>query len=125
MISFKGRLSFLQYLLKKPHKWGMKAWVLADSASGYVGWKLYTGKDGDQRDCGLADRVVLDFGGRCEVEGEGVCDGQISIPVHHSFRGGDLVLVELHVGTARVFHQQSVMQLCIMERSSAVRKTAY
>ena len=31
MISFKGRLSFLQNLPKKPHKWGMKAWVLADS----------------------------------------------------------------------------------------------
>ena len=31
MISFKGRLSFLQYLPKKPNKWGMKAWVLADA----------------------------------------------------------------------------------------------
>ena len=46
MISFKGRLSFLQYLPKKPNKWGMKAWVLADSANGYTwGWRLYTGKE--------------------------------------------------------------------------------
>ena len=36
MISFKGRLSFLQYLPKKPHKWGMKAWVLADVQTGYT-----------------------------------------------------------------------------------------
>ena len=34
MIAFKGRLSFLQYLPKKPHKWGMKAWVLADATNG-------------------------------------------------------------------------------------------
>ena len=45
MISFKGRLSFLQYMPKKPTKWGMKAFVLADSRTGYVyNWKLYTGK---------------------------------------------------------------------------------
>ena len=43
---FKGRLAFLQYMPKKPHKWGMKAWVLADSANGYVwNWNLYTGKE--------------------------------------------------------------------------------
>ena len=36
MISFKGRLSFLQFLPKKPYKWGMKAWVLADSSNGYM-----------------------------------------------------------------------------------------
>ena len=28
MIGFKGRLSFLQYIPNKPHKWGLKAWVL-------------------------------------------------------------------------------------------------
>ena len=44
MIGFKGRLSFLQYLPKKPTKWGMKAFVLADSKNGYTyNWRLYTG----------------------------------------------------------------------------------
>ena len=44
MISFKRRLSWIQYMSKKPTKWGMKAWVLADSTNGYVyNWKLYTG----------------------------------------------------------------------------------
>ena len=28
MISYKGQLSFLQYLPKKPKRWGMKAWAL-------------------------------------------------------------------------------------------------
>ena len=44
MIGFKGRLSFLQYMPKKPTKWGMKAFVLADSKTGYTyNWRLYTG----------------------------------------------------------------------------------
>ena len=44
MISFKGRLGFLQYMPKKPVKWGMKAFVLAESKTGYVyNWRLYTG----------------------------------------------------------------------------------
>ena len=45
MIGYKGRLSFIQYLPNKPTKWGMKAFVLADSISAYTwGWKIYTGK---------------------------------------------------------------------------------
>jgi len=36
MISYKGRLSFVQYMPKKPHKWGLKAWVLADARNGYT-----------------------------------------------------------------------------------------
>lgn len=60
MIGFKGRLSFLQYMPKKPKKWGMKAWVLADSKTAYTwNWMLYTGKDNDAQRDSLATRVVL------------------------------------------------------------------
>ena len=46
MIGFKGRLWFIQYIPKKPTKWGMKAFVLADSLSGYTyNWKSYAGKN--------------------------------------------------------------------------------
>ena len=45
MIGFKGRLHFVQYMPDKPTKWGMKAFILADSPSGYMyNWRLYTGK---------------------------------------------------------------------------------
>ena len=45
MISYKGRLGFIQYMPKKPKKWGLKAFVLSDAQSGYVyNWYLYTGK---------------------------------------------------------------------------------
>lgn len=45
LIPFKGRTKLLQYIPNKPHKWGIKAWTLADSVSGYViNWQLYTCK---------------------------------------------------------------------------------
>ena len=45
MISYKGRIGFIQYMPKKPKKWGLKAFALSDSHSGYVyNWHLYTGK---------------------------------------------------------------------------------
>ena len=36
MIGTKARLSFIQYLPKKPQKWGVKMWVVADSDNAYV-----------------------------------------------------------------------------------------
>ena len=44
IIGFKGRLSWIQYMPKKPTKWGIKSWVLAESDTGYA-WNmsLYTG----------------------------------------------------------------------------------
>ena len=72
MIAFKGRLSFLQYLPKKPHKWGMKAWVLADAKTGYTwAWKLYTGKEGDRGDKGLAHGVTMELVDDERLQGKG------------------------------------------------------
>ena len=46
IIPFKGRTTLKQYMPDKPNKWGLKAWCLADAASGYVyNWKLYLGKE--------------------------------------------------------------------------------
>ena len=69
MISYKGHLSFLQYLPKEPHKWGMKAWVLAESKTGYTfNWSMYTGKNVD--DGGpLAKRVVLNLAEKLHHQG--------------------------------------------------------
>ena len=72
MIAFKGRLAFIQYLPKKPHKWGMKAWVLADASNGYTwGWKLYSGKEGDRVATGLAHDVVMELVRDDRLEGKG------------------------------------------------------
>jgi hypothetical protein len=45
IVSFKGRIWFLQYLPNKPNKWGMKAYSLADSVTGYTFNWMLAGKD--------------------------------------------------------------------------------
>ena len=60
--------------------------MLADSVNGYTwGWKLYTGKEGDQRDFGLVDKVVLDLVDDVRLQGKGfvvVTDNFYSSPSH-------------------------------------------
>ena len=61
MIAFKARLSFIQYMPKKPTKWGMKAFVLADSCTGYMyNWHLYTGMNNDHyyHQCVLQEKMT-------------------------------------------------------------------
>ena len=36
MIGTKSRISFRQYIKNKPKKWGVKVFILADSANGYI-----------------------------------------------------------------------------------------
>ena len=48
MIAFKGRLGWIQYMPKKPIKWGIKVFALCESSTGYtVRMKVYTGKEED------------------------------------------------------------------------------
>ena len=61
MIGFKGRLHFIQY--KKPTKWRMKAFVLADSSSGYTHtWRLYTGNNLDAAVKAVHMNIILWLG---------------------------------------------------------------
>ena len=63
VISFKGRVSFRQYLKGKPHPWGIKAYVLCESKSGYLQRAcIYYGRETeliDRDDLGQTPRVVL------------------------------------------------------------------
>ena len=65
MIGTRCRISFLQYLPKKPTKFGIKVWVNSESKTGYVvGFQVYIGaaaKDNDDTSRGLAHRVVMDL----------------------------------------------------------------
>ncbi|XP_065645587.1 piggyBac transposable element-derived protein 4-like [Hydra vulgaris] len=48
MIHFKERISFRQFIPSKRTKFGIKAWVMAESATGYISeFLIYTGKDID------------------------------------------------------------------------------
>ena len=59
MIRFQWRSSLKQYMPLKPTKRGIKVCVLGDSHNGYL-WKfeVYTGKQGDTVEKGLAAHVV-------------------------------------------------------------------
>ena len=63
VITFKGRVAFRQYLKGKPHPWGIKAYALSDSKSGYLYQVVvYYGKETilvDKPDFGHTVRVVL------------------------------------------------------------------
>ena len=62
VISFKGRVSFRQYLKGKPHPWGIKAFVLSDSKTGYLHRVcIYYGKETEliRDDLPHTARVVL------------------------------------------------------------------
>ena len=49
MIDTKCRISFIQYMPKKPKKFGIKIWAICEAGSGYVlGFQIYTGKTNGQ-----------------------------------------------------------------------------
>ena len=62
MIGTRCRVSFIQYMPKKPMKFGVKNWVLADSVMPFVcNFQIYTGKEEGTAEQGLASRVVFDL----------------------------------------------------------------
>ena len=62
MIPYKGRIYFRQYIPSKRARFGIKAFVLAESLSGYVSEiQLYTGARVDGREVDLASRVVREL----------------------------------------------------------------
>ncbi|XP_055958740.1 piggyBac transposable element-derived protein 4-like [Patella vulgata] len=62
MVKFKGRIGFRQYNPKKPTKWGMKLFTLADSNTSYM-WQqnLYVGADGRETELSKCAQHVLDL----------------------------------------------------------------
>ena len=62
MVGTRCRVVFLQYLPKKPTKFGIKVWINSEAKSGYVlNFQIYTGSEGKTKEKGLAYRVVMDL----------------------------------------------------------------
>jgi len=60
MIKFYGRLSWKQYMAKKPTKWGMKLWSLCDSVTGYcLKFDVYRGATDRKDNPSLSYRTVM------------------------------------------------------------------
>ena len=62
MVGTRCHVVFLQYLPKKPTKFGMKVWVNSEAKSGYVlNFQIYTGSESKAKEKGLGYRVVMDL----------------------------------------------------------------
>ena len=64
MIPFKGRLGIKQYIKSKPTKWGIKAFLLCDSATAYCyRFEIYIAKNSvfEGENLGLTTAVVLNL----------------------------------------------------------------
>ena len=64
MIRYKGRVFFRQYMPKKPIKWGIKVWTIADAKNGFISnFDVYLGKapPTEAAEHGLCTRVVLEL----------------------------------------------------------------
>ena len=60
VIGTKARLSFFQYMPKKPTKWGVKVWVCSDAETPYIhSFEVYTGKSDLGTEHGLVYNVVM------------------------------------------------------------------
>ena len=45
---FRGRINFRVYVKGKPHKYGIKFWMLCDAVTGLpINFEIYTGKSND------------------------------------------------------------------------------
>ena len=62
MIGIKCRVSVIQYMPKKPKKFGITFWALCEAATGYCcNFQVYTSKEDGSQEHGLANRVVTDL----------------------------------------------------------------
>lgn len=62
IVAYKGRASMIQYNPQKPHKWGIKAWVLSESKTGYMyNWEIYRGATAGRTEHGLSRTVVTNI----------------------------------------------------------------
>lgn len=64
MTPLRGRVGFRQFVAKKPSRFGIKVWAMADASNGYIlRQQIYTGKNVEQGTpkVGLGARVVLDL----------------------------------------------------------------
>ena len=85
MIGTKCRLSFIQYLPKKPVKWGIKVWVCSDARNGYIyTFSIYCGANSTDHSHpkGLSYGVVFKLLEHCLHKGYSVyMDNYYSSPV--------------------------------------------
>lgn len=67
---YRGRTKFTQYIPSKPAKYGIKIWWACDAKTKYpLQGKLYTGKEGEEREVNQGENVLLQFANRYKNSG--------------------------------------------------------
>ncbi|XP_057314098.1 piggyBac transposable element-derived protein 4-like isoform X1 [Hydractinia symbiolongicarpus] len=62
MIGMKSRVGFIQYMPKKPKKFGVKVWACCEAESSFcLKFQIYTGASDTGAEHGLSHRVVFDL----------------------------------------------------------------
>ena len=93
MIGTRCRLSFLQYMPKKPTRFGIKVWVIAEAKTGYVlDFSVYTGATDDKKTTNLGQKVVLKL--MEQYRGKGHC-----LFIDNFYTSPSLLLALLDQGT--------------------------
>ena len=78
IVGFKGRTYLKQYNPKKPHKWGLCVWSVADARTGYTyGWQVFAGKGHHVDDSGK--------GVSYDVIMNSLCDNDLLDKGHHVY----------------------------------------
>ena len=117
VITFKGCLSFQQYLKGKPNPRGIKAYVLADSRTGYRNRLLiYYGKETQLLDSPLPHtaKVVMTLATPCHNQG-------YDLYVNH-FHSSPLLATELSKGSRWLVQSSQAGEAC-PRKSPSDRKT--
>ena len=93
MIGTRCRISFLQYMPKKPTRFGIKVWVIAEAKTGYVlDFAVYTGAMDNDKKTPVGQKVVLML--MEQYQGKGHC-----LFVDNFYTSPDLLLQLLDKGT--------------------------
>lgn len=93
MVGTRCRIAFLQFMPKKPTRFGIKIWVNSEAKTGYVlKFEIYTGAHEGTREKGLSYRVVMEL--MEPFQGKGHC-----LFIDNFYTGPKLLLDLLERGT--------------------------
>ena len=96
LVPFRGRCSFKVYMPKKPDKYGIKIWTMADATNSYLcNAQIYRGKQKDVPEVGLSQRVVKDLVSNVQGSGRNITVDNFfsSVPLAKELLSRDLTMI--------------------------------
>jgi hypothetical protein len=83
LVTYRGRCPFKMYIPSKPGRYGLKIWVLADTATKYCyNAEVYVGKRDNVREVNQATRVVLELSEPLSGSGRNIIGDNFFSSIH-------------------------------------------